>query len=126
MGLHDHKCDSCESVVDVLFPIAILEELPTGGSQMVRKWYCIECKTVIEDEAEEAEEEEDEPKADRKYPCGCIFQQHETQKYIWLFTGECGKHWKDATKVREDYDCGCIIMGKEDIYVYIEVCEEHE
>lgn len=66
MGLHNARCDSCDSNSDVLFPIALLVEAPYG-KQMVQRWYCIKCKQAIETEAdlteddeEEEEEEEDE------------------------------------------------------------------
>lgn len=67
MGLIDGKCDSCGEEVGFLFPIAVIEELPSGGMKMVIKYYCWDCYDIMTDEAkddldeEDEEEDEDEP-----------------------------------------------------------------
>lgn len=67
MGLKDGKCDSCEKETNFLFPIAVTEELPSGGFAMVTKYYCIECYETIQDAAhDELEEEEEEEKEDEE------------------------------------------------------------
>lgn len=60
MGLIDCKCDSCGDKVDVLFPVAILDELPTGGEAMVIKYYCFTCRESVEDEAQSTEPDNNE------------------------------------------------------------------
>lgn len=61
MGTKDFKCDSCEKEVNFLFPIAVTEELPTGGFTMVTKYYCIDCYEEYVDIAhEELDESENE------------------------------------------------------------------
>lgn len=60
MPLHDSTCDSCGEATDVLFPVAILDELPTGGMGMVKKYYCYSCYEDICEEAESNSKEEDE------------------------------------------------------------------
>jgi len=60
MGLIDGICDSCGEPFDVLFPVGILDECPTGGMKHVQKWYCVTCKDTIEEEAEtNANDDED-------------------------------------------------------------------
>jgi len=59
MALNDGKCDSCGEKVDVLFPIGILNELPTGGEGYVQRWYCLSCKKLVEEEAEDTDDEDD-------------------------------------------------------------------
>ena len=51
--LENGLCDSCENPTDTLFPVAVLDELPTGGMKHVQKWYCVACKGELELEAEE-------------------------------------------------------------------------
>ena len=62
MGLENSKCDSCNEKKDILFPIAILIEAPYGNTMAIR-YYCLDCKEVIETEAnledEDLEEEKD-------------------------------------------------------------------
>jgi len=64
MGLSDNKCDSCSEEVGYLFPIAIIDELPSGGMKMVIKYYCWDCYDIITDtaksELDEKDDEEDE------------------------------------------------------------------
>jgi hypothetical protein len=74
MGLIDEKCDSCGDKKSALVPLAVLDELPTGGMRMVVKYYCRDCADTYLDEAEdidkeeEDEEEEEEPEdPDRDY-----------------------------------------------------------
>jgi hypothetical protein len=63
MGIRDGKCDSCGDDVPLLFPIAVLDELPTGGEGMVQKWYCLDCREDMEENYEPApEKDEDEDK----------------------------------------------------------------
>lgn len=62
MGLTNQKCDSCEEKTDVLFPVAILDEMPTGGTCMVVRYYCYGCRTDLETEAESMDsDDEDKP-----------------------------------------------------------------
>jgi hypothetical protein len=101
MGIENGKCDSCEKEVDILFPIAILTDLPSGGEGLVQRWYCITCHDAIEAEAEtldnsddkddeENDDEEEEP--DRPIDCGCCGRR--------IILGE-GTH-------PSDYLCGCL------------------
>lgn len=53
MALSDGCCDSCGEPTDVLFPVAVLDEVPTGGMKHILKYYCITCKDTLEDEATE-------------------------------------------------------------------------
>lgn len=57
MGIDNCVCDSCSKETDVIFPLYILDELPTGGEQMVRKYYCLVCKSDLEDAINITEEE---------------------------------------------------------------------
>jgi len=59
MGLDKGLCDSCGEVFDVLFPVGILDECPTGGMKHVQKWYCVSCRDTIEEEAETNNNDED-------------------------------------------------------------------
>ena len=99
MGIENQKCDSCDKKVDVLFPIAILTDLPSGGEGLVQRWYCITCHDAIEAEAEtlddtddKDDEENDDEEPDRPIDCGC-----------------CGKRiiLEDGTHP-SDYLCGCL------------------
>ena len=47
MGLENGQCDSCNCKPDVLVPLAILNELPTGGTKMVVRYYCKVCAEII-------------------------------------------------------------------------------
>ena len=49
------KCDSCEEEKSILFPLAVLDELPSGGEKMVVKYYCKDCYDVMTEEAENEE-----------------------------------------------------------------------
>ncbi|MGB9855842.1 MAG: hypothetical protein ACPLKS_04810 [Caldisericum exile] len=60
MGLKDMKCDSCGGEFNFLFPIAVTEELPTGGFTLVVKYYCIKCYDLLMEESEEEAEDERE------------------------------------------------------------------
>jgi transposase-like protein len=60
MGLLNGKCDSCGEKTDVLFPVGILDELPTGGEAHVQRWYCVSCKDTLEEEAGEADNKADD------------------------------------------------------------------
>lgn len=64
MGLSNSTCDSCGEAFDILFPVAILDELVTGGMGMVQRWYCINCKSELEDEATEKADKDDEDDED--------------------------------------------------------------
>ena len=68
MGLKDSKCDSCGEIVSFLFPIGILQELPSGGEEMVIRYYCKECYDIMldaaQDEVNNREEEDIEPDND--------------------------------------------------------------
>jgi len=126
LGLHDHKCDSCEDKVDVLFPIAILEKLPSGIEQMIQRYYCIDCASTIQEEAEEAEEEEKKPHPGfihRVYSCTCEYEYLATE--FWIEVVVCSLHRLE--KVRT-YNCGCVIKDTpyESQFIYLEVCEGHE
>jgi len=57
-------CDSCNDPSDVLFPIVVLDELPTGGMGMVRRYYCYSCYEDICEEAETNNKEKDEDEED--------------------------------------------------------------
>ena len=63
MTLKDSKCESCEEIVSFLFPIATIQELPSGGEQMIVRYYCKECYDIMldaaQDEIDDREEEED-------------------------------------------------------------------
>ena len=60
MGLIDEKCDSCGQETTVLIPLAILDELPTGGTRMVIKYYCKACADMVLEEAENLENDNEE------------------------------------------------------------------
>lgn len=135
MGLQKGICDSCNKKVDVLFPIAMLDETPTG-EQMVKFWYCVECIQEIEAEAEEAEgpvdEEEEDDDTDknmnitRSYECGCKYRMFNAAMDIWLSSQICSKH---NVHVEEeiDYECGCSTMKlTPTFFIFTEVCSKHE
>lgn len=130
MGLVDQKCDSCEQEVGVLFPVAMLVEMPTGGMRMVQRWYCIECSNTIVSEAEEAEEEEDEDDEEnllREYTCGCLYKSYsQILHMLWVLAEKCDRHWEDETVVEEGYSCGCYLIKKGSLYLYKRICREHE
>jgi len=69
--LQNGICDSCGNPSDVLFPIAILDELPTGGMGMVQRWYCIECKDELEQEAEENKDKDEDGEENEKEDKEC-------------------------------------------------------
>jgi len=138
MGIENHKCDSCDSIVDILFPLIILDELPTGGEQMVRRYYCIKCEEEIRVEAEDMEddegvEEEDDPESRppkppiaRGYKCGCRFDRYKEHMEWWVLAKACVEHWKENS-TQEKYLCGCVVeFLTSRFYRYIEVCETHE
>ena len=137
MGLLNHECDSCNQETDVLFPLAILKELPTGGEQLVQVWYCVECWNIIHegmeltdnDEGEEEPEEEDSEPIIRRYNCGCMFKkigESARRGILWSPEIVCDEHWLTLNTMREVYPCGCVI--KHVIlffYEYERACEDH-
>ena len=58
MGLIDEKCDSCGEEESVLIPLAVLDELPTGGTRMIIRYYCKDCADTILDNTESLEDED--------------------------------------------------------------------
>jgi len=68
MTLKDGKCDSCSEETGFLFPIAVIQELPSGGEQMIVKYYCKDCYDIMldaaQDEIDDREEEDIEPDND--------------------------------------------------------------
>ena len=64
MTLKEGKCDSCNEEVGFLFPIAVIQELPSGGEEMIVKYYCKDCYDIMldaaQDEIDDREEEEEE------------------------------------------------------------------
>ena len=69
MGLIDEKCDSCGQETTVLIPLAILDELPTGGTRMIIKYYCKGCADMVLEEAENLENEDE--KESKNQICAC-------------------------------------------------------
>ena len=43
MPLATGCCDLCGTPVEVLFPMAVWDKLPTGQERMVEKWVCYHC-----------------------------------------------------------------------------------
>jgi hypothetical protein len=69
MGLTDNKCDSCSEEVNFLFPIAVIEELPSGGMKMIVKYYCWDCYDIMTDAAkDELDKTDDENGKDKDEP----------------------------------------------------------
>jgi len=66
MGLIDEKCDSCGERESVLVPLAVLDELPTGGTRMVIRYYCKDCADTILDNAESLKDEENEEEDEKE------------------------------------------------------------
>ena len=68
MTLKEGKCDSCNEEVGFLFPIAVIQELPSGGEQMIVKYYCKDCYDIMldaaQDEINDREEEEEDIEPD--------------------------------------------------------------
>lgn len=58
--LSTHCCDSCGEEAGFLFPIAVIDELPSGGEAMVIRYYCYKCMKIVTENLEENEEEEEE------------------------------------------------------------------
>lgn len=131
MGLPDNKCDSCNQKVDVLFPIAILDELPSGINKLVQRWYCVICKDEIEAEAEDVEprgdEEDEEDNRIRRYKCSCRFSLYQKDISVWKAIFLCrDHHFKENDEIT--YVCGCVIYKiseENSFYIYIKVCDEH-
>jgi len=75
MGLKDSKCESCGEEVSFLFPIGILIELPSGGEEMVIRYYCKNCYDIMldtaGDELDEKEDEEEEDEDSSSFTCAC-------------------------------------------------------
>lgn len=73
MGLINEQCDSCGEKVGFLFPVAVIDELPSGGTKMVVKYYCVDCfeeyiDIAKEDKGEDAEGMKDiEEEEDRDF-----------------------------------------------------------
>jgi len=68
MGITDGICDSCEEEPAFLFPIAVLDELPSGGTKIVTKYYCIVCYLLMMDTAKEDLKEQEEEEEEEKEP----------------------------------------------------------
>jgi len=127
MGLHNKKCDSCNENPDILYPLAIIEETPTGD-QMVQRWYCYVCRVEIESEADDNKEEKDSnPLIFREYRCGCKYKLYHSLSEVWKYVSLCIKH-KDIGDNKElTYGCGCILRKiSYQFYIYLEVCGQHE
>lgn len=60
MGLQNGNCDSCGEPKTTLFPIAVLDELPSGGCAMVTKYYCSSCADDMKDEADQENDTDDD------------------------------------------------------------------
>lgn len=60
MGLQNGNCDSCGEPKTTLFPIAVLDELPSGGCAMVTKYYCSSCADDMKDEADQENDIDDD------------------------------------------------------------------
>lgn len=60
MGLIDEKCDGCGDKVSPLVPLVVLDELPSGGTRMLVKYYCKDCAEILLNESEELENEPDD------------------------------------------------------------------
>jgi len=72
MGLKDSKCESCGEEVSFLFPIGILIELPSGGEEMVIRYYCKDCYDImLETAGDELDEKEDEDNDSSSFTCAC-------------------------------------------------------
>lgn len=71
MGLSNRQCDLCECVQTVLFPLAIVDKLPSGVECMIVKYYCRNCfeeiVDAIEDFNDEQEKEEEEEEDDESH-----------------------------------------------------------
>jgi len=133
MALLNHKCDSCDQETDVLFPLAILKELPTGGEQLVQVWYCVECWNVIHEGMELTDDNEEEEEGSnsiiRRYKCGCEFKKigkSSRSGILWGTEITCDEHWLTPDIIREVYPCGCLINHIVlFFYEYERVCEGH-
>ena len=130
MTLLNHKCDSCSKIVDVLFPIAMLDEIPSGGEAMVMKYYCVECKDTIEAEAEDVEpdetDDEEEEDVTRDYPCGCVYDRL-IQQYLWREIITCVIHVVQGDE--RVYECGCkveLIEKDGRVWQFTEECNFHK
>ena len=60
MGLKDSKCESCGEEVSFLFPIATIQELPSGGEQMIVRYYCKDCYDIMLKTAQDEINDKDE------------------------------------------------------------------
>jgi hypothetical protein len=47
MPLHNGTCDICGTEVEILFQVAILDVIPSGGTKMVEKWCCYWCFKML-------------------------------------------------------------------------------
>jgi len=94
MGLKDGKCDSCGEEPLFLFPIAVTVELPTGGTEFIVRYYCVDCKNTMEETAGEQKEEE-EKNFDEKEVCACCNNKIEIENGYDIdsyFCYGCGKY----------------------------------
>jgi hypothetical protein len=72
MGLIDGKCDSCKEDKTILFPLAVLDELPSGGERIVVRYYCKSCYETMADAAEDFDNEDEEEEEDKDtHSCAC-------------------------------------------------------
>ena len=92
MGLKDGTCDSCGDKLDVLFPIAILDELPSGGEAMVIKYYCLTCRESLEAEAESIEPKTELPPPPNNDKESCILCP---DRAVCTVFGECREEHKE-------------------------------
>ena len=90
------KWESCNEEVGFLFPIAVIQELPSGGEEMIVKYYCKDCYDIMldaaQDEIDDRKEEEEDIEPDNDTKCDC-----------------CGNLiiLKEAERIKEYYCYGC-------------------
>jgi len=71
------RCESCNEEVGFLFPLAVIQELPSGGEQMTVRYYCKDCYDIMSDTAqdeidnEDEDEKEEELEPDEDTMCSC-------------------------------------------------------
>jgi len=76
MTLKNGRCDSCNEEVGFLFLIAVIQELPTGGEEMIVRYYCKDCYEIMSDAAQDEiddkdEDEEEEESDEGTKTCSC-------------------------------------------------------
>jgi len=102
LGLKNMHCDSCGAEVDYLFPVATIQELPTGGEEMVLRYYCKDCYDIMLDNAgEELDEKEEEENKESFFECVCcestyILLENEDKKDYFCYG--CKKYICDKCK----------------------------